>query len=71
MIENNSYANNTWSLFDVANPVLRDIMLTSFAEDNVILEDDGTVVVDEGTNNSVVLHGDGDPGFCDQSALRI
>ena len=64
VIENNSYANNTWSLFDVT-PESRDIWLTSLAEDNAILESGGTVVVDEGTNNSVVFHGDGDPGFCD------
>jgi hypothetical protein len=63
VIENNSYANNTWSLFG-GTPASRDIWLTTFAEDNTVLEDQGTVVVDEGINNSVVLHGDGDPGFC-------
>jgi hypothetical protein len=64
VIENNSYANNTWSFFGGA-PASRDIWLTTFAEDNAVLESLGTVVVDEGINNSVVLHGDGDPGFCD------
>ena len=63
LIENNSYANNSWSFFGGA-PASRDIWLTDNAEDNAVLESQGTVVVDEGTNNSVVLHGDGDPGFC-------
>lgn len=63
-IENNSYANNTWSLLDVT-PESRDIWLTTISEDNVILESQGTMVVDEGINNSVVFHGNGDPGFCD------
>jgi hypothetical protein len=64
VIENNSYTNNTWSFFG-GTPASRDIWLTALAEDNAILESQGTVVVDDGINNSVVLHGDGDPGFCD------
>jgi hypothetical protein len=66
VIENNSYNNNVWS-FLVGTPESRDIWLTSRAYNNAVLESLGTVVKDEeiSNNNSVVFHGDGDPGFCD------
>lgn len=63
-VENNSYANNI-ATFQEDPPQLRDIWFRPTSSDNTVLESIGTVVLNEGINNSVVLHGDGDPGFCE------
>ena len=55
-IMNNSYANN-FASFTLGNSTLvpRDVWLYSNASDNEVMESSGTVVLDSGTGNTVIL----------------
>lgn len=63
-IENNSYANN-FADFGGIPLEQRDVWLTPISMNNTVTERLGTVVLDDGTSNSVVLHGDDVVEFCD------
>ena len=62
-IKNNSYANNV-SDYGGIPLEQRDVWLTPLSMNNAVIEQLGTVVLDDGVSNSVVLHGD-DEDFCD------
>ena len=62
-VENNSYENN-FSDFGGIPAEQRDVWLTTLSSNNSVIERIGTVVLDEGNSNSVVLHGGEDDGYC-------
>lgn len=62
-IENNSYQNN-FADFGGIPLELRDVWLTPISMNNTVTERIGTVVLDDGASNSVVLHGDDIVDYC-------
>ncbi len=63
-IRNNSYANDV-SDFGGIPLERRDVWLTPLSMNTSVTEQLGTVVLDEGVSNSIVLHGDDVVDFCD------
>lgn len=62
-IRNNSYANNVADFGGIPLEQ-RDIWLAAISMNNSVTERLGTVVLDEGVSNSVVLHGDDPVDLC-------
>ena len=63
-VRNNSYANNV-SDYGGIPLERRDVWLTPLSMNTSVTEQLGTVVLDDGVSNSIVLHGDDVVDFCD------
>ena len=63
VIERNSYVNN-YADFGGIPLEQRDVWFTPISMNNAVTERIGTVVLDDGASNSVVLHGDNPVDYC-------